>query len=173
MSQLLYLDAGQTVTFELENAVPILRERYASPQAGVIELRGFFNPKAYMETLDGVRYRMLSAKHDKRYPGQIAYPVVRLPDKTELFRLLTPTVALKEKRGPAKLRFTTVFDDQAYIFKRSTRLGRAFEIWDGMEMHRVVQRERAPKLILDSLVLIEAPALLVLLLPWFDSQFLN
>ncbi len=134
--------------------------------------RGFFNPKARIETLDGTRYRMLSPKRDARYLNQIAYPVVHWPDKLEICRLLTPVVSKREKsQQPESLRFTTMLDDEAYIFKRSRRLGKSFEIWDGMEMHCIVRRELAQKLVLDATVMIAAPSLFVLLLPWLDNQF--
>ena len=174
MDQLAYLEPETTVTFRLENAVPILKEEYNVPGAGKVVLKGFFNPKARIELLDGTRYRVLSPRKDERYLNQVAYPIVHWPDKLELCRLLTPVISKRKKNPlPDSLRFTTSLDDEGYIFKRSKRLGRAFAIWDGMEMHRIVQRELAQKLVLDATVMASVPALLVLLLPWLDNQFLS
>lgn len=174
MDQLVYLEPEMTVSFQLENAVPILKEQYDAPGAGRIVLKGFFNPRARIELTDGTRYRVLSPRKDKQYLNQIAYPLVRWPDKAELCRLLTPVVS-KQGRNPAPelLRFTARLAQEAYIFRRSKRLGRAFEIWDGMEMSRVVQRDLAHKLVLDATVITPVPAVLVLLLPWLDNQFLS
>jgi hypothetical protein len=174
MVQLAYLEPEMTVSFFLENAVPILKEAYDVPGAGKRLLRGFFNPKAHIDLLDGTRYRILSPRQDKRYLNQIAYPLVHWPDKLEVCRLLTPVISRRNKSTlPELLRFTTALDGEGYIFKRSKRLGRAFEIWDGMEMDRIVQRELVRKLVLDATVMASVPALLVLLLPWLDNQFLS
>jgi hypothetical protein len=173
MDQLEYLEPGTRVAFRLENAVPILKETYDAPGVGKMTLKGFFNPKAHIETQDGTRYRVLSPRNDPKYLNQIAYPVVHWPDKLEVCRLLTSIISRQEKKQSSKpLRFTTSLNDEAYVLKRSTRLGRAFEIWDGMEMQRVIQRELQQKLILDATVMVAVPALFVLLLPWLDNQIL-
>lgn len=170
----LYIEADTTVTFELQGAIPIFKETYVSAQAGKTVLKGLFSPKAYLETLDGAHYRVLSARRDSERLNEIAYPLVHLPEKTEILRLLTPGIAFSERnRQQPPLRFTCRFDSNAYIFKRTPRLGRAFEIWDGMEMHRIVQRDPQTKLIHDAVVMERVPALFVLLLPWLDNQALN
>jgi hypothetical protein len=172
MDAITYLEPDTTVTFELEGTLPIFSERYVSPQAGTVILKGFFNPKAHIETLDGARYRMLSPRRDKQYLNQIAYPIVHLPDKTEVFRCRTPVYSLSEKKAPPTLRYTVTLNNESYIFKRVARLGRVFELWDNMEMQCLVKREPRQKLIADSIVLSPVPVLLVLLLPWMDNQTL-
>lgn len=164
-----YLEPDTTISFELQGTLPIFKETYVSP-AGKTVLKGLFVPKAYLETTDGITYRVLGARRDRERLNEIAYPLVRLPDKVEVLRLRTPTIAF-EARNQARppLRFTCRTEQDTYILKRTPRLGRAFEIWDGMEMHRVVQREPKPGLVLDALVMERIPALLVLLLPWLDS----
>ncbi|MBN1933143.1 MAG: hypothetical protein JW934_00685 [Anaerolineae bacterium] len=170
----IYLEPDTLVTFDLEGSLPIFKEAYASPQAGKTVLKGLFASQAHFETLDGAHYRLLSARRDTERLNEIAYPLAHLPEKTEVLRLLTPGIAYSERnqqRPP--LRFTCRFGENTYIFKRTPRLGRAFEIWDGMEISRIIQREPKSKLILDALVLERIPALFALLLPWLDNQFLN
>jgi hypothetical protein len=172
MSAIAYLEPDTVVTFELQSTLPIFSERYVSAQAGTVVLKGFFNQKAHIETLHGERYRMVSPRRDKKYPNQIAYPIVHLPDKTEVFRFRTPVYSLSEKTTPPTLRYTAMVEKESYILKRATRLGRAFEVWDGMEIQCIVKREPRRKLIDDSVILAPVPVLLVLLLPWMDSQTL-
>lgn len=162
-----YLAEDARVTFELQGTLPILRERYVSPQAGTVVLKGFFNPSAHMETLEGKRYRTLSAKRDKAFPNQIVYPVVD-PDRTEVFRLLTPLEVAKG--STPRLRYTTTLDDQQYVYRQISPGRRGFELWDAMEMQRLVRRESGSGLVLDATILTSVPAVLVLLFPWLDSQ---
>lgn len=170
----LYLEPEITVTFELEGAIPIFKETYVSAQAGKTVLKGLFSPRAHLETLDGVQYRMLSPRRDDARPNEVAYPLARLPEKTEILRLLTPSIVFSDRnRQHPPLRFTCRFDSDVYILRRTPSLGRAFEIWDGMEMHRIVRREHKSKLILDAVVMDRVPVLLVLLLPWLDNQTLS
>ena len=162
-----YLAEDTRVTFELQGTLPILRERYLSPQAGTVVLKGFFSPRAHVETLAGRRYRTLAARKDKTLPNQIVYPVVDA-DRNEVFRLSTP---LKFAEGASpRLRYTTTLDDQQYAFRQISPGRRGFELWDAMEMQKLVRREPGAKLVADATVLISVPAVLVLLLPWFDSQ---
>jgi|GEM_PF-5952311 len=170
---LIYLEPDTKITFELQGTLPIFKEIYIS-SAGKTVLKGLFAPKAYLETADGTRYRVLGARRDAERLNEIAYPLVRLPDKSEILRLRTPGIAFdarNQTRPP--LRFTCRMGQDTYIFKRTPRLGRAFEIWDGMEMYRVVQRESQPRLVLDALVMERIPSVFVLLLPWLDSLFLT
>ena len=97
----------------------------------------------------------------------IAYPLVRLPGKVEVCRLLTP---IQLDKGHPQLRFTTTLDDQHYIFRQVSLGQRGFELWDSMEMQRLVQREPGRALIADLRILAPIPVLLALLFPWLDSQ---
>ena len=107
MAQSVYLEPETTVSFHLANAVPILKEEYNASGAGKVVLKGFFNPRARIEMLDGTHYRVLSARKDERYLNQVAYPVVRWPDKLELCRLLTPVISKRTKNPlPELLRFS-------------------------------------------------------------------
>jgi hypothetical protein len=166
---LAYLEEDTRVIFELQGTLPIFRERYVSSQAGTVVLKGFFSQTAHMETLDGTRYRTLQPKRDRALPNQIVYPIVYLPHKDRAFRLLSP---LKDTgSGPIpRLRFTTTLDDGQYVFRQARAGRREFELWDGMEMQKLVRREPGRALIADSTVLIPVPAVLVLLLPWLDNQ---
>lgn len=165
---LVYLEQDMRVTFSLEGTLPILRERYVSPQAGTVVLKGFFNQSAHMETPNGTRYRTLSPRKDRHYLGQMAYPIVRLPDKAEVCRLRTP-IKLQEGLVP-RLRFTTTLDDQQYVFRQIAPGRRGFELWDGMEVQRLVKREPGGSLVADLTILVPVPAMLVLLFPWLDNQ---
>jgi hypothetical protein len=164
-----YLEEETRVTFELQGTLPIFRERYVSPQAGTVVLKGFFSQTAHIETLDGTRYRMLQPKRDRTLPNQIVFPVVYLPHKESAFRLLSPLRDTGSGQIP-RLRFTTTFGDGRYVFRQVRAGRREFELWDGMEMQRLVRREPSRALIADSTVLIPVPAVLVLLIPWLDNQ---
>lgn len=162
------LAEGTLVTFELEGALPLFQERYVSPQVGTVVLRGFFNQRAFLEPLGDARYRTLSPRKDKEQLNKLAYPVVRLPEKVEVFRLLTP-LHLDKGKLP-QLRFTTLLDDQYYIFKQVSAGARGYELWDSMEVERLVQVEPGGSLVPNLRVNAPVPALLVLLFPWLANQ---
>lgn len=163
-----YLPEDTLVTFTLEGSLPIFSEQYVSPQAGKVVLRGLFNQRAHLEMKDGTRYRMLAPRRDKERFNEIAYPLVRLPERVEVCRLLTP-IKLEQGRIP-QLRFTTSLDGQYYIMRQITAGQRGFELWDSMEMNRLVKREPGGSLIAPLQILAPVPTLLVLLFPWLDSQ---
>jgi hypothetical protein len=163
-----YLDGGTQVSFELGGGLPIFREEYHSPQVGTVVLKGLFNQSAHIELLDGTRYRTLSVRKDNRYPTDIVYPVVHMPGKTELCLLRSPLHY--EKGSVPRLRFTTEFDGQGYVFKQITAGQRGFELWDRLEMNKLVDRTASPKLIRDLVIVEPVPAFFALLFPWFDSQ---
>jgi hypothetical protein len=100
--------------------------------------------------------------------NQLAYPVVRLPGRLEVCRLRTP-LDLDKGRIP-QLRFTVLLEDQYYVFRQITAGQRGFELWDSMEMQRLVQREPGGSLVSNLRVLAPVPTLLLLLFPWLDSQ---
>jgi hypothetical protein len=156
------------VTFELQGELPIFQERYVSPQAGTVVLRGFFNQSAHMELPDGTRYRTLSARKDEEHVNQLAYPIVRLPGRLQVCRLRTP-LDLDKGQVP-KLRFVTLLEDQYYVFRQITAGQRGFELWDSMEMSRLVQREPGGSLVSNLRVLAPVPTFFLLLFPWLDSQ---
>jgi hypothetical protein len=162
------LAEGTLVTFALEGALPIFQERYVSPQAGTVVLRGFFNQRAFLEPPDRVRYRTLAPRRDREQLNMLAYPVVRLPDKVEVCRLLSP-LHLDKGQTP-QMRFTTLLDDQYYIFKQVSAGNRGYELWDSMEMERLVQIEPGGSLVPNLRVYVPVPALLVLLCPWLANQ---
>jgi hypothetical protein len=170
MNKELYLPENTRVSLELQGSLPLFRERYVSPQAGTVVLKGIFNQTAHLELLDGSRYRLLSPRQDREYPNQMAYPLVRLPEKAEVCRLRTP-IKLEEGHVP-RLRYTTMLDGENYVFTQITAGQRGFELWDGMEMQQLVRRERGRGLLPDLTVLTPVPALLVLLFPWLDNQTL-
>ena len=163
-----YLAEDTLITFSLEGALPIFREQYVSPQAGKVVLRGLFNQSAHLELRDGTRYRTLPPRRDESRLTHIAYPLVRLPGRVEVCRVLTP-INLKSGRVP-QLRFSTTLDDQHYIYRQVSAGGRPFELWDSMEMNRLVQREPGGSLISNLLVLAPVPTLLILLFPWLSNQ---
>jgi hypothetical protein len=168
LEQLAYLPEGTRVTFELRGALPILREEYHSPQAGTIVLKGFFNQTAHLELLDGSRYCTRSARRDNRYLSEIYFPVLHLPDKTEAFGLRTP---IKAGSATQRVRFTTLLGEEVYVFKQVSPGKRGFELWESMEVQKLVERARtAAKLIPDLVVLAPVPAILTLLVPWLDNQ---
>jgi hypothetical protein len=163
-----YIAAGTRVTFELQGSLPIFRETYRSPQAGTVVLKGLFNQSAHIELLDGTRYRTLAPRKDMLYPNDLTYPVVHLPDKSEMFNLRTP---LRFPKGAVpKLRFSASLDDRQYVFKQISPGQRGFELWDGMEMNKLADRGSSAKLIADLTLLVPVPAILILLVPWLDSQ---
>lgn len=162
------LPQGLRVTFELQGSLPILREEYASPQVGRVILKGLFNQSAHIELLDGARYRTLSARRTKEFPNDLVYPVVHLPDRAEAMVLHT---ALRLPKGSVpKMRFTTTLDGEQYVYRQISAGRRGFELWDGMEMQKLVDRVRESKLMPDLNILLPVPALLVALFPWLDSQ---
>jgi len=156
------------VTFNLEGALPIFQERYVSPQAGVVVLRGFFNQRAILEPPSGTRYRTLAPRKDKQQLNMLAYPVVRLPDRVEVCRLLSP-LRLDKGQTP-QLRFTTLLDNQYFIFKQVGAGQRGYELWDSMEVERLVRVEPGGSLVPNLRVCAPVPALLVLLFPWLANQ---
>ena len=162
-----YLPSGTLVTFELQGKLPILREEYRSAQAGTVVLRGFFNPRAHIELLNGARYRTLSARKDPRYPTEIVYPLVHLPDRTEILSLRTP---LKLEGTALQLRYTTTVEDCRYVFRQINPARRGFELWDGMGMQKLVARGPSSKFMPNLTILAPVPTLLVLLFPWLDNQ---
>lgn len=170
MGSIRYLEPDTVVTFKLENALPIFSERYISPEAGTVVLKGLLNQKAHIETLDGEKFRMLAAKKDKRYPNKILYPIVHLPDKEQVFHIASPLHIASAPGGRSQLRYTVVLDDERYVFRRMARKRREFELWDGPELNRIVKREASAKLVADLTVLLPVPDLLILLFPWMDNQ---
>jgi len=162
-----YLPEDARVTFALQGGLPIFREQYVSPQAGTIVLKGLVNTSAHLELRDGTRYRTLSARRDRERYNMIAYPLVRLPEKVEVCRLLTP---IELDKGHSQFRFTTTCDNRHYIFKQASAGQRRVELWDSMEIQRLVQREPDRALIAGLRILAPIPALLALLFPWLDSQ---
>ena len=162
------LAEGTLVTFNLEGALPLFQERYVSPQAGTVVLRGFFNQRAFLEPLGESRYRTLSPRKDEEQLDKLAYPVVRLPEKVEVFRLRTPLHF--EKGQLPQMRFMALLDNQYYIFKQVSAGQRGFELWDSMEMERLAQVEPGGSLVPNLRLNAPVPALLVLLLPWLANQ---
>jgi hypothetical protein len=167
IERLEYLASGTLVTFELEGKLPILREEYRSAQAGTVVLKGFFNPRAHIELLNGARYRTLRVRKDPRYPTEIVYPVVHLPDRTEILSLRTP---LKYEGTAPRMRYTTRVGDDGYVFQQINPARRGFELWDGVQMQKLVERGPPTKLMPDLTILAPVPTLLVLLFPWLDNQ---
>ena len=162
------LAEGTLVTFNLEGALPIFQERYVSPQAGAVVLRGFFNQRANLEPPSGTRYRTLAPRKDKVQVNMLAYPVVRLPDRAEVCRLLSPRHL--DKGHTPQMRFTTLLENQYYIFKQVSAGQRGYELWDSMEVERLVQVEPGGSLVPNLRVYAPVPALLVLLFPWLANQ---
>jgi hypothetical protein len=163
-----FLAENTRVTFELQGGLPIFREEYASPQAGKVVLKGLFNQSAHLELLDGSRYRTRQPRKVEKFPTDLVYPLVRLPSKTEVLLLRTP---LKLGQGSVpRLRFSTTLDGQRYVFRQVSPGRRGFELWDGLEVQKLVNRGASSKLVPDLMVLSSVPVLLVLLLPWLDSH---
>ena len=169
MSSFHYLPQGR-VRFQLRGRLPIFQERYVSPQAGQVVLRGFFNQTAHMELPDGTRYRTLSPRRDDAFADQLVYPIVRLPDKDGVLELRTP---IRVEGGSApQLRFTTVIDDRQYLYKLLSAGKRGFELWDSTERQKIIARVPGQALISQVTLLEPVPAVLVLLLPWLDNQLI-
>lgn len=168
LERLRYVPENTFVSFELQNSLPIFRERYYSPELGTVLLVGLFNQKARLELLDGRRYRTLGPRKIDNYPNDLVYPVVHMPDKSEAFLLHSP---LRFQKGTLpRMRFSTQFDGHDYVYRQITAGQRGFELWDGMEMNKLVRREAPTKLMPDLTVLTPVPAVLLLLFPWLDSQ---
>jgi hypothetical protein len=168
VERLEYLPQDTRVTFELQGSLPILREEYVSPQAGRVVLKGIFNQSAHIQLLDGSRYRTLSPRKIAKHPTDLVYPVVRLPDRVEVLQLRTP-LRLEQGQVP-RLRYITALADQGYVFRQISPGRRGFELWDSMEMEKLVNRESRTKLMPDLVLLSSVPVLLVMLFPWLDSQ---
>jgi hypothetical protein len=167
LSAIQYLPENTHVTFELFGRFPLFREQYRSSQAGTVVLKGFLNPAAHLELLDGTRYRTLAAKRDEQDHGQLAYPVISLPDKTEVFRLRTPI--RPSKGGAARWRYTTTLDSVTYVLRQASSDRREIELWNGLETQKLVRRKTGGSLIPDLELLAPVPALLALLFPWFQN----
>lgn len=162
------LAEGTLVQFNLEGALPLFQERYVSPQAGTVVLRGFFNQRAFLEPPGQARYRTLAPRKDKEQLNKLAYPVVRLPGKVEVFRLLTP-LHFEKGRLP-QMRYTALLENQLYVFKQVSAGQRGYELWDSMEMERLVEIEPGGSLVPNLRVNVSVPAVLVLLFPWLANQ---
>lgn len=163
------LPKGQ-VRFQLQGSLPIFRERYMSPQAGQVVLKGFFNQTAHMELPDGTRYRTQPPRRDDEFADQLAYPVIHLPSRERVFQLRTP---IRLGQGSAhQLQFTTVIDNQQYVYKQVSAGKRGFELWDSTEMLKIVARNPGEALISQLTVLEPVPTVLVLLFPWLDNQMI-
>jgi len=168
LEQLRYVPEHTRISFELQTSVPIFREKYSSPDLGTVLLKGLLNQRAHLELLDGRRYRTRAPRKIDAYPSDLVYPVVHLPDKTETFLLHSPLHF--QKGALPRMRFWTQLDDRDYVFRQIGAGQRGFELWDGMEMNKLVNRETPTKLMPDLTVLSPVPAILLLLFPWLDSQ---
>lgn len=167
MGAIQYLPENSRVTFELRGRFPILREQYVSPQAGTVVLKGFFNPSAHLLLLDGTRYRTLAARRDDQSRNQIAYPVVALPDRTEVCRLRTP---LRDSAGgTSTFRYTITLDGASYVLRLAGADRRQVELWNSLETQKLAQRQASSSLIPDVVLSAPVPTLLVLLFPWFQN----
>jgi hypothetical protein len=167
LSAIQYLPENTRVTFELRGHFPLLREQYVSPQAGTVTLKGFLNPAAHLELLDGTRYRTLAAKRDEQYRDQMAYQVISLPDKTEMCRLRT--LIRFPASGTARWRYTATLDGVTYVVRQAGSDRREIELWNGVETQKLVRRQTSSSLIPDLDLLAPVPTLLVLLFPWFQN----
>jgi hypothetical protein len=169
VERIVHIPEETRVTFELQGSLPIFRETYYAPQAGTVVLKGLINQRAHIELQDGSQYRTMPPRKAQDYPMDLSYPVVHLPDKTPVLTLRTPLKTSKDAQP--SLRFRTALDEKQYIYKQVSPGRRGFELWDGMGMQKLVERETlAAKLIPDLITLVPVPALLVLLFPWLDSQ---
>jgi hypothetical protein len=91
-----------------------------------------------------------------------------MPDKSEAFRLHSP---LHFQKGTLpRMRFSTQLDGHDYVYRQISAGQRGFELWDGMEMNKLVKREAPTQLMPDLTVLYPVPDVLLLLFPWLDSQ---
>ncbi|MBN1640945.1 MAG: hypothetical protein JXA09_06895 [Anaerolineae bacterium] len=156
------------VAFKLQNRFPVFREEYVAEGVGTVTLTGLFNQRAHIEVAGGARYRTLGARKRSAFPTELIYPLVDVPGKEEVCALHTPLRF--ESGGMPQLRFWTTLDDEQYVFRQITAGRRGFELWDAMEMNKLVNREVSAKLMPDLSVLYPVPALLILLFPWLDSQ---
>ena len=167
MSAIQYLPENTHVTYELYGRFPLLREQYRSPQAGTVVLKGFLNPAAHLELLDGTRYRTLAAKRDEQDRNQMAYPVISLPDKAEVCRLRTPIKL--PTGGSVRWRYTTTLDSITYVIRQAGSDRREIELWNSLETQKLVRRQTSSSLIPDLDLLAPVPVLVVLLFPWFQN----
>lgn len=168
LERLTYVPEHTRVQFELQTGFPLFREKYSSPDLGTVLLKGLFNQRAHLELLNGARYRTLSPRKLDEYPTDLVYPVVHMPDKSRAFLLHSPLHF--QKGSLPRMRFWTRLDDQDYVFRQISAGQRGFEMWDGLEMNKLVNREAPTKLMPDLTILAPVPAVLLLLFPWFDSQ---
>jgi len=165
-----HLPQDTRVTFKLQNRLPIFREHYTSAQAGTVILKGFFHQTAHIELLDGSRFRLANPRRDDEYPDHLAYPLIRLPERTEVCRLRTP---LRLEGSTPRLRYTTVLENTRYVFRQISAGKRGFELWDSIEMTRLVERIPGSVLLSELIIHAPVPAVLVLLFPWLDSQLMS
>ena len=157
------------VVFELQNQFPVLKEVYGAEGVGTVTLRGLFNQRAHITLLSGACYRTLGARKIDEFPTDLIYPLVQVePHKEEVCLLHTP-LHLPPGSVPY-LRFWTTLDGEQYVYRQITAGRRGFELWDGMEMNKLINRQASAKLMPDLSVLHPVPALLVMLFPWLDSQ---
>ncbi len=168
MSSIRYLPENTAVHFDLEGSFPLFRERYVSAQAGIVTIKGIINQTARLEPTDDTSCRIAPPKRVDLRENQIAYPVIRLSDKTELFRLLTP--ARLDKGTVPQLRYRADLDGRQYVFRQVKSGRREFDLWDGSELHKVVEQDKGRKVVGDLTVFISVPCLLVLLFPWLNNQ---
>jgi len=171
LSAIQYLPENTHVTFELFGRFPLFREQYRSPQAGTVLLKGFLNPAAHLELLDGTRYRTLAAQRDEQDRNQLAYPLVSLPDKAEVCRLRTPIK--RPAGGAARWHYTTTLDSVTYVIRQAGADRREIELWNNLETQKLVRRQTSGSLIPDLELLTPVPVLLVLLFPWFQNLALT
>lgn len=168
VERLTYVPENTRIHFELRTSVPIFREEYHAPELGTCLLVGLFNQKARLELLDGRRYRTRGPRKIDDYPNDLVYPVVHMPDKSRAFRLHSPLHL--QKGSLPRMRFSTQLDGHDYVFRQISAGQRGFQLWDGMEMNKLVDRGPPTKLMPDLTVLFPVPAVLLLLFPWLDSQ---
>ena len=168
MSSIRYLPENTTVHFDLEGSFPLFRERYISAQAGIVTIKGIINQTALLEPTDGISCRIAPPKKDDLHENQIVYSAIRLSDKTEVFRLLTP--ARLDKGTVPQLRYRADLDGRQYVFRQVKSGRREFDLWDGSELHKVVEQDKGRYVVGDLTVLISVPCLLVLLFPWLNNQ---
>jgi hypothetical protein len=166
-----YLSEGTVVTFELDGSLPIFREPYVSQHAGKVVLKGLIHQSAHLETKDGTRYRTLPARRDRDRLSEIAYPLIRLQDRVEVCRLLTP-IEIDHNRS-ARLRYYTMLDNRRFIWRQISPGQRGADLWDGTETARLVERTTGGSLIAPLRLLAPVPVLVVLLFPWLDNQMMT
>ena len=162
-----YLPENTTIHFELQGSLPLFRERYFSPQAGMVTIKGIINQTALLKPKGSQACRISSSAREDRDNRRIAYPIVSLTDRSELLRLLTP--AQLEKGTVPQLRYGAVLDGRQYMFTQIQSGRREFDLWDGPERHKIVHQESG-YLVGDLKILTTVPTLLVLLFPWLNNQ---